>query len=478
MNSRTHQQTEQIPIRREQPTVAAPLRSERRPEQATQMLGNLRPEQATQMLRGKLRELADATPHDRTVVPDPPLEKQVQAIENAMDAIAELPTRRATDVPFNDRAQQLFHRRILIVDDEETNILTVQAYLEGQGYQEFVSTTDARHALPLIRRDRPDVVLLDIRMPHISGLEILRCLVADVETRHLPVIILTAASDPGIKKEALDLGAMDFLQKPVDPHDLIPRVRNALLIKSHMDYIAGENAKLDAIVRRRTEDLSRSRQQLILSLAKAAEHRDNDTGNHVLRVGRYAGIIARHLGWPEPRVKMIESAAQLHDVGKIGIPDAILFKPGRLDPDEWELMRKHCAFGKAIIEPVSEPDLQKLRSHTRIGADMLHVRSSPMMVMAARIAQTHHEWWDGSGYPIGLAGNDIPIEGRITAAADVFDALSSERTYKKAIPREKCFQIMLEGRGTQFDPQVLEAFFKGAKEIVEVQIALMDQQTR
>jgi putative two-component system response regulator len=374
--------------------------------------------------------------------------------------------------------RQLQKRRIMIVDDEETNILTVQAFLQQNGYHEFLSTTDSRDAIRLIRKENPDLVLLDINMPHVSGLDIMRSLGAEASTRHLPVIVLTAASDPDVKKKALELGASDFLTKPVDPHYLIPRVRNSLLIKSHMDEIAGENARLDAMVRRRTEDLSQSRQQLILSLAKAAEHRDDDTGNHVLRVGRYAGVIARALNWPEQRVQMLELAAQLHDVGKIGIPDAILFKPGKLDPQEWELMRKHCSFGKDIIEPISEQDLCKLRTHTRLGADMLHVRSSPMMMMAARIAQTHHERWDGTGYPIGLAGEDIPIEGRITAVADVFDALSSERSYKKAFPRQKCFEIIAEGKGSHFDPTVVDAFFSRSAEIVEVQIALMDRKSK
>jgi putative two-component system response regulator len=315
-------------------------------------------------------------------------------------------------------------------------------------------------------------------MPHINGLEILKRLSSNSTTERLPVIVLTAASDPETKKAALDLGAMDFLTKPVDPHELVPRVRNALLIKLHMDDIAGENAKLESLVRKRTEELTRSRQQLILSLAKAAEHRDDDTGNHVLRVGRYAGIIARQLGWQEARIQMLELAAQLHDVGKIAIPDAILFKPGKLDPQERKLIEKHCAFGKDIIEPIAEQDLQKLRAHTRLGADILHVRSSPMMLMAARIAQTHHERWDGSGYPIGLARTDIPIEARITSVADVFDALSSARPYKPAFPREKCFQIIREGRGTQFDPEVVDAFFARSSDIVQVQIELMDRQSR
>ena len=377
-----------------------------------------------------------------------------------------------------DRTKQLRKRRIMIVDDEETNILMVQAFLQQNGYQHFIPVEDPRDALPLIDRQKPDVVLLDLKMPHINGLEILKRLARDSKTERLPVIVLTAASDPETKKAALDAGAMDFLTKPVDPHELIPRVRNALLIKSHLDDIEGENAKLEALVRKRTEDLTRSRQQLILSLAKAAEHRDDDTGNHVLRVGRYAGIIARELGWQEPRVQMLELAAQLHDVGKIAIPDAILFKPGKLDPQERRLIEKHCSFGKDIIEPIGEQDLQKLRAHTRLGADILHVRSSPMMLMAARIAQTHHEKWDGSGYPIGLSKEDIPIEARITAVADVFDALSSERPYKKAFPREKCFQIIIEGRGSHFDPQAVDAFLARSNDIVQVQMDLMDRQSR
>jgi putative two-component system response regulator len=379
------------------------------------------------------------------------------------------------DSVLGDRTRQLHKQRVLIVDSEETSLLAVQTYLQQNGYQQILSTTDARNALSVIKQHKPDVVLLDISPPSHIGLEILRGVAADAATRHLPIIVLTATNDPDVKQAALKLGATDFLNKPIDPFELIPRVRNALLIKSHKEDFAGESARLEAMVRRRTEDLSRSRQQLILGLAKAAEHRDDDTGNHVLRVGRYAGMIAKQMGWPEPRVQMLELAAQLHDVGKIGIPDSILFKPGKLDPQEWELMRKHCSFGVDIVEPVSMQDLSKLRAHARLGAEMLHVRSSPMMMMAARIAQTHHEKWDGSGYPIGLAGEDIPIEGRITAVADVFDALSSERPYKKAFPRQKCFDIIQEGRGNHFDPQVVDAFFQCASKIVEVQLALMDR---
>ena len=391
------------------------------------------------------------------------------------------PTRQNTQRPNSTSAGTATKRatpiegRIMTIDDEETNILTVEAYLQRVGYQDFVSTMDSRDALAELHTNQPDVLLLDIRMPHVSGLDILRSMSMDSKLRHIPVIVLTAATDPTTKQQALDLGASDFLTKPVDPHDLVPRVRNALTIKKHMDEMADQNARLEHLVKRRTEDLFNSRQQLILSLARAAEHRDDDTGNHVIRVGRYAGLIASELGWSEQRVQMIEQAAQLHDVGKIGIPDSILFKPGKLEPNEWTLMKKHCSFGAEIIEPFSGKELQQIRSHAGLGAEILHIRSSPMLMMATRIAQTHHERWDGSGYPLGLAGEDIPIEGRITAVADVFDALSSERPYKKAFSREKCFSILEEGRGSHFDARVLDAFFVRSEEIIRVQLELMDR---
>jgi putative two-component system response regulator len=241
---------------------------------------------------------------------------------------------------------------------------------------------------------------------------------------------------------------------------------------------ASEAQRLEQQVERRTRQLEATRQQLILCLARAAEHRDNDTGNHVIRVGRYTSIIARKLDYPEHKLDMLEQAAQLHDVGKIGIPDSILFKPDRLAPDEYELMKKHCALGKQIIEPVSEKDWSILKTHTRIGESMLHVRSSPLLMLAARIAQTHHEHWNGKGYPLGLMGADIPLEGRIVAVADVFDALSSRRPYKEPFPRQKCFDILAAGRGAQFDPTVIDAFFECAEEIIDVQLQLMDDEDR
>jgi len=368
------------------------------------------------------------------------------------------------------------NQSIMIVDDEPLNVMTFRQHLKQEGYTEFITSSNSSEALGLVRNDKPDIVLLDINMPEISGLDILRVMGLDPALQHIPVLVLTAATDPKVRKKALDLGASDFLSKPIDPNELLPRVRNAIILKQHFDLVSGETARLEQQVERRTRQLEATRQQLILSLARAAEHRDNDTGNHVLRVGKFTSIIAEELGYPAKRLSMLEQAAQLHDVGKIGIPDSILFKPGKLDHNEYDLMKKHCALGKQIIEPISEKDWAVLKTHTRRGETLLHVRSSPLLMLAARIAQTHHEKWDGSGYPLGLSGEDIPIEGRIVAVADVYDALSSARPYKKPFSREKSFEILEGGRAQHFDPQVLDAFFAKAEHIVDTQLQLMDEE--
>lgn len=224
--------------------------------------------------------------------------------------------------------------KIMIVDDEPLNIMTFRQHLKLEGYHHFVSTTDASEALSMAKREVPDVMLLDVHMPRISGPDILRVMALDPVLQHIPVLILTAATDPAIRKSALDLGASDFLAKPIDPNELLPRVRNAVILQKYYDMMANEAAPLEQQVERRTRQLESTRQQLILSLARAAEHRDNDTGNHVIRVGRYTAIIAEAMGYPVQKLPMLEQAAQLHDVGKIGIPDSILFKPGKLDPDQ------------------------------------------------------------------------------------------------------------------------------------------------
>lgn len=365
--------------------------------------------------------------------------------------------------------------RIMIVDDELANIDLLRQYLSAAGYKQFHSTDDGSQAIGLIQAQRPDIVLIDLMMPGVSGLDILAAMRSDPALCHVPAIVLTATGDPRAKLKALELGAIDFLSKPVEPSELVLRLRNALAVKAYHDQLAQYSARLEQQVRARTAELEASRQEAILCLARAAEYRDDDTGRHVIRVGRYAAIIAKQLGFNDRIVHLLEQAAQLHDVGKIGIPDAILCKPGKLDPIEYRLMKNHCPIGRKIIQPMTDDEWKSLRQHTELGAAILGIPSSPVMRLAAVIAQTHHEKWDGTGYPLGLAGEKIPLEGRITAVADVFDALSSKRPYKPAFPRDRCFAILQEGRGSHFDPRILDAFFLSEREIVEVQEKFADE---
>ncbi|MCA9079362.1 MAG: response regulator [Planctomycetaceae bacterium] len=382
---------------------------------------------------------------------------------------------QALDSSATRKAQCTKSARILIVDDEELNVRVVRKYLADAGYSNFVTTSDSTEAIELIRSEKPDLVLLDIMMPEVSGVDILHVMSLDQKLQNIPVIVLTASNDGDVRHVCLELGVSDFLSKPVEPTDLLPRVRNMLLNKQYRDQLASHAEKLEEQVRIRTAELAASREEVVHCLARAGEYRDDDTGHHVVRVGKYVGVIARALGFASSRVELMELAAQLHDIGKIGIPDSILHKPGKLDPEQYDVIKSHCAVGRDIIAPLPSKEASMLRSHARLGASLLHVPSSPLLMLAARIAQTHHEWWDGTGYPLGLKGEDIPIEGRMTAVADVYDALSSKRPYKPAFPREKCFEILQEGRGTHFDPKVLDAFFHCADEIIQIQIDYMDR---
>ena len=364
--------------------------------------------------------------------------------------------------------------RILIVDDEPYNVTAITKCLRDEGYTQVATLSDSSKALNVIAEEQPDLLLLDIVMPQVSGLEILRSLRADLDADHLPVLMLASAADGPIRRNALALGATDFLAKPMDVTDLVPRARNALLAGAQKRRLASQAEAMEREVRRRTAELATSRQEVIRCLALAAEYRDDDTGHHIMRVGRFAGIIARQLGFEEGRVEILELAAQLHDVGKIGIPDSILKTPGKLDPEQLAIMQRHSSIAKRILTPMVEQEWQLLKTHSQVGATLLGIRTSPLLMLAAKIAQTHHERWDGTGYPLGLAGKDIPIEGRITAVADVFDALSSRRCYKEPFPREKCFAILQEGRGTHFDPEVLDAFFARSEDVVRVQLEFMD----
>lgn len=372
------------------------------------------------------------------------------------------------DAPLKDTA------KVMIVDDEPVNIKVVEKYLSLAGYRHFVTITDPSSVVSLALSERPDVIVLDLLMPAMSGLEILRSLRDDERLAHIPTIMLTASDNDQTRMEALERGATDFLSKPVNSAELVVRVRNALLIKAHYDHLRNYARELSHQVRRRTSELAASRLELIHCLARAAEYRDNETGRHVARVGRFSGVIARQLNLDDEFVELIENAAPLHDMGKVGIPDAILLKKGKLTPDEFEIMQRHCVYGKRTCEPMSFDEWRTFKSHTFFGEIIMDAQSSPIITMAAKIALTHHEKWDGSGYPLGLAGTDIPLAGRIVAVADVFDALSTKRPYKPAFPTDRCFAIMEEQRGKHFDPTVLDAFLARRQDIIHIQMEYVD----
>jgi putative two-component system response regulator len=364
----------------------------------------------------------------------------------------------------------------MVVDDESTNIKVVCRLLKLDGYAEFVTTSDARQALELAQTELPDLILLDLMMPHVSGLEILSVLRSNNDTRFMPVVILTASTDRETRIDALDRGATDFLGKPIDPSELIARVHNVLSVKSYQDRLKNYSRDLEAAVRLRTEQLEASRQDVIHCLARAAEYRDDDTGQHVLRVGKYVRITAEQLGIEGEELDTLEQAAQLHDVGKIGVPDAVLLKPGKLTNDEFDTMQRHSDIGRRILEGCRTDEESALARHANIGANILAVGDSPVLDLAREIALTHHECWNGTGYPHGLKGENIPLGGRITAVADVFDALSTRRCYKDALPIDECFEIIASKRGNHFDPRVVVAFLDRREQIVDVQQYYADEE--
>ena len=364
--------------------------------------------------------------------------------------------------------------RVMIVDDEPINIRVARKHLERAGVGEVVETTRPREAMDLARRSRPDTILLDLMMPEVGGMELLAQIRGDADLSSVPVLILTASGDSATRAEALELGATDFLSKPVDAAELVPRVRNTLAAKRAADELRRHATRLEEDVRLRTEEISRTRIEVVHCLARAAEFRDNDTGRHILRVGRYSAIIAAKMDLDPRFIEMLELAAPLHDVGKIGIPDEILLKPGKLDAEEMDVIRKHTSMGGRVFDEVAEGERLTIRGHTDVGGRIIGEPEFELMRLAKTIALTHHEKYDGSGYPLGLGGEDIPLAGRIVAVADVFDALSSRRPYKEPFPRQKCFDILEKDRGTHFDPLVLDAFFASGAEIVRTQIELAD----
>ncbi len=329
------------------------------------------------------------------------------------------------------------HAHILIVDDEEPNVVLLRRQLEHAGYLRLESTSDPREVEDLYVAFRPDLILLDLHMPHIDGLELLDRLNQISESTYLPILILTGDLSQRAKREALTRGAKDFLSKPFHADEVLLRISTLLETRFLYLQIQTHNQALEARVRERTRELEGAQLEIIERLATAAEFRDDNTGQHTERVGQMSALVAKQLGMPDTQVSLIRRAAPLHDVGKIGIPDSILLKFGKLTPDEFNLVK----------------------THTIIGARILSGSRFPILRLAEEIAFTHHERWDGGGYA-GLARDAIPLAGRIVTVADVFDALTQKRPYKAAWPVAEAIAEIEGQRGRQFDPAVADAFMQ------------------
>ena len=366
-------------------------------------------------------------------------------------------------------------KRILFIDDEPHILDSLKRLLRDQRDlwdMEFVQSPLA--AWDELQNIPYDVVVSDVRMPHLTGIQLLERLQEIESTRGILVIILTGEADRGLKRKALELGAADLLNKPVAREDLVARLRSALRLKSYQDELKGHNDQLERVVQERTQELVASRVDIIWRLGKAAEFRDQETGNHVVRVGCYSRTIAHAMGLDNEFVDNVFLGAPLHDLGKIGIPDSILLKPGKLSDHEWRIMQQHCAIGAEILG--DDGKIKRIFGH--FGGLQTHPTSpeveNPVLRMATSIALTHHEKWDGSGYPQGLAGQAIPLESRIVAVADVFDAVISNRPYRIARPEDEALTIIESTVGSHFDPRVHEAFLRALPEIRTIRARFND----
>ncbi len=348
---------------------------------------------------------------------------------------------------------------ILVVDDDHRNLRLIEAMLFPLDY-EVILANDGEEALEKVKKVPPDVILLDVMMPKMDGFEVARRLKEGEDTRIIPVVMVTALREVEDRVKALEVGADDFLTKPVEQTELRARVNSLLKVKAYNDHMRNYQKELEAEVTRRTKQLRQAFEKIkaasldtIYRLSRAAEHKDENTGDHIKRMSNYSAVVARRMGLNEETIEAILYAAPMHDVGKIGIPDHILLKPGKLDPDEWETMKQHAIIGAQILQ----------------GSDAEFIK------LAEVVALTHHEKWDGSGYPDGLTGPKIPLAGRITAIADVFDALTSKRPYKEPFSLGKSFSIIKESRGSHFDPEVVDAFFAVEDEILAIKEEYKDR---
>lgn len=328
--------------------------------------------------------------------------------------------------------------RVLVADDAPFNIALLLRLLKDWGFQEIRTTTDSSTVEDLVESWQPDLLMLDLQMPAPDGFEVMRRLKAgrSASSVPMPILMLTADTTIETRRRALALGATDFLCKPFDFEEVCLRASNLLRTRRLELRLAEQNIQLESFVAKRTEALERAHLDMLGHLARVAEYRDDDTHHHTERVGHTAALLGEAVGLGADHVTVLRRAAELHDIGKVAIPDRILLKPDKLTPEEFEVVK----------------------THTTAGADILAGSSSAYLEMAASIALSHHERWDGSGYPVGLSGQDIPIESRIVMVADVFDALTHERPYKTAMTVEEALVQMRSQTGTFFDPWLMSAF--------------------
>jgi len=355
--------------------------------------------------------------------------------------------------------------RVLVIDDSATIRAVLFSLLSAE--HEVLQAKDGMMGLEQARRTpQPDLILLDVEMPGIDGFEVCRRLKQDPATLHIPVIFLTSLSNVEHEGRGLTLGAADYIAKPISPPIVAARVHNHLALKRQADFLRNKNEFLSAEVEKRTREVSAVQDVTILAMASMAETRDNETGNHIRRTQHYVRALSLHLKrhprfashMTRPYITGLFKSAPLHDIGKVGIPDRILLKPGRLTPEEFEIMKTHTTLGRDAIQHAEEA---------------LGVRVK-FLTIAKEIAYSHQEKWDGSGYPEGLKGEAIPLSARLMAVADVYDALISERVYKKGMSHEDAVAIMREGRGTHFDPDILDAFLELHEEFREIAARFAD----
>lgn len=342
--------------------------------------------------------------------------------------------------------------RVVVIDDVQANLRLLESSLRTMGLGQVHGFSDSALGLEWLQQNPWDLLLLDLDMPAPDGFAILQAL-SERDRTAQQVILVTALGDAASRRRGLDLGGNDYLTKPVDLPELLLRVRNCLQLSYAHRQIEQERAALEERVQERTARLRDSYQAVIRALARAAGYKDNETGNHIMRIGETAALMARQIGAPETWVELLRLAAPMHDVGKIGIPDHILLKPGKLTPEEFDIMKQHARIGHAIL------------------ADRGH---SSLLELAAEIALNHHEKWDGSGYPAGLKGEEIPISARIVALCDVYDALRSSRPYKQGWSAEKTQAFILEQSGKHFDPKGVEIMAGLFDEIERIRDSLRD----